>query len=313
MRAATFALAVALDACTGDPPTALHPVALVGAAARRLHAQAPAGERARRGYGTAVAAALPLAAAATATGLVQLGRRVHPLVGAGAAVTLASLTSALRTLCVRAQEVERALVRGELEAARSLAGRHLVSRDTAALDASEVAGATIASVAENLSDGVVAPWLAYACGGTGAAWAYRAANTLDALWGYRTREFEALGWGAARLDDALNLVPARATAAAIVGAAALPGQRGHCDARRALAVWRRDASRTASPNAGQPMAAMAGALGVRLAKRDAYTLGAELRAAAPADIGRAVALARSAAWLACGGVAGALLAAELAR
>ena len=310
MRALTYALGAAADAAFGDPPTALHPVGLVGRAASVLHALAPRTEAKRARYGLAVALAVPLAAAAAAVAVRRLSRALHPLAGVAAEVALLDATCALRTLLARADEVHRALATGTIEQARALLGRHLVSRDTSGLTASEVAAATIESIAENLSDGVIAPWLWYACAGLPGAVAYRAANTMDALWGYRTPEFEALGRAAARLDDALNLLPARLTALAIV-AASMPGS-ADASAAGAFATWRADARATASPNAGHPMAAMAGALGVTLTKPGAYTLGDGLRTPQAPDIARAIRLARRAATLTAAGLFGALLTLEAA-
>lgn len=303
-RALAFAVGVALDAALGDPPTRWHPVGLLGITVSRLQAQAPAERVARGYYGLAVAAGLPLAAAAL-TALAREACTRLPLGRVAVEACVLDAASALRALLARAEEIEDALHSGNLDAARALCGTHLVSRDTRDLSAAEVAGATIESVAENLSDGVIAPWLAFALGGAPGAAAYRAVNTLDSRWGYRTEEFEALGGASARLDDALNLVPARLTALAIVAAAAndLDG-----DAREAFACWRADAHRTASPNAGHPMAAMAGALRVRLVKREAYELGAAYRDPAARDIGRAVQLARRAATILGAGVLGALVA-----
>lgn len=238
----------------------------------------------------------------------RLARRLLPSSDILADAAVLDAACSLRTLLARATEVETALDAGDIEAARTLCGTHLVSRDTADLDASEVAGATIESVAENLSDGVIAPWLAFALAGAPGAAAYRVANTMDALWGYHTPEFEVLGRASAHLDDTLNLLPARVTALALVLAAAMPGT----SARGALAAWRSDARYTQSPNAGHPMAAMAGALGVTLTKRGAYTLGAPGRAPEAADIGRAIRLARAAAILAGAKVLGALLVAGIA-
>ena len=288
-RALTLALAVAIDGVAGDPPTRLHPVGALGSLARAFEAFAPDGAVERRRYGRGVAAALPLIAALAAWQLsARLGgagpRRVA--VDAGAL----SLGFALRTLLGRASEVEAALRDGDLDGARTLLGTHLVSRDVRDLDASEVAAATIESVAENLSDGVIAPWLWYAVGGLPAAWAYRASNTLDAMWGYRDERWLDLGAAAARTDDALNLAPARVTALALCAAAA-----SHGDGARAVRHWRLDAGKTASPNAGHPMAAMAGALGVRLGKRGDYVLGDGLRAPRHEDIGQACTLATEAA------------------
>ncbi len=306
MRALTFALGVTADAALGDPPTAVHPVGLIGRAAALLRACAPGGEVARGRYGLGVATMLPLVAAAGAVALRNRARALHPLAGVAIEVALLDSTCALRTLLDRATEVHDALARDAVEEARALLSRHLVSRDTSSLTPSEVAGATIESVAENLSDGVIAPWLWYALAGLPGAVVYRTANTMDALWGYHSPEFEALGRGVARLDDALNLLPARLTALAIVTAAALPGSGA--SASSALATWRADARLTESPNAGHPMAAMAGALGVSLTKHDAYTLGATPRAPDAADIARAIQLARVAARLVAAGLFGALLA-----
>ena len=301
-RALTLALAAAIDGVAGEPPTRLHPVGAIGGLARALEAVAPEGAAERRRHGRGVAAALPLVAGFAAWRCAaRLGGASGPRrVGVDAGAL--SLAFALRTLLARAGEVEAALRRGDLDDARALLATHLVSRDARGLDASEVAGAAIESVAENLSDGVIAPWLWYAVGGLPAAWAYRAANTLDAMWGYRDERWRDLGEGAARLDDALNLVPARLTALAICAAAARRG-----DGARALRRWRLDAGRTASPNAGHPMAAMAGALGVRLGKRGEYVLGEELRDPSLDDLARARALAAEAA-----AIAGAALAAALA-
>ncbi len=294
---------VLLDARLGDPPTALHPVALIGRAASAARRHAPEDAEARRRYGVAAALGIVAVSGGAAS---WAERRWPPLLGgrvvAGAA--LLALASSRRTLLLRTTEVADALDRDDLPEARRLLAMHLVSRDTAALDASEVAGAAIESVAENLHDGVVGPWLAYALAGSGGAWAYRAANTLDAMWGYHRPFLEELGMGAARLDDLLNLAPARVGAAAICLAAALHGE----DAGGALRTWRRDAALTESPNAGAPIAAMAGALGIVLAKRESYAIGAEGRPPEAADIRRACRLVDTAAHLVAGGLATALLA-----
>jgi adenosylcobinamide-phosphate synthase len=306
MRALAFTAGIALDARWGDPPTQLHPVALLGSAINALHARAPRGEYERLRYGALTAVGLPLAAAAVTILARRLAAQI-PLGGAVCDALLLNATSALHTLLARALEIEAALEAGDLAAARTLCGMHLVSRDTSALTSSEVAGATIESVAENLSDGVVAPWLAFALGGAPAAAAYRAANTLDSLWGYHDAEFEALGKAGARLDDALNVVPSRLTALAIIAASAMPCFGASADAFEALACWRTDAQHTASPNAGHPMAAMAGALNVRLVKYGAYALGDHYRDPEAADISRAVGLARGAASLVGAGMLGALV------
>jgi adenosylcobinamide-phosphate synthase len=169
------------------------------------------------------------------------------------------------------------LVAGDLAGARRQVARHLVSRDTHDLDAGGVASAAVESLAENLTDALVAPVCFYVVGtllggvpgGLALAWAYRAVNTADAMIGYRRDELEHLGRATARTDDAANYVPARLGAWALVAGAWLARQ----SAAEATRVLRRDGGRTDSPNAGRTMAAMAGALGVALEKRGHYRLG----------------------------------------
>jgi adenosylcobinamide-phosphate synthase len=147
---------------------------------------------------------------------------------------------------------------------------HLVSRDTSTLDESRIAAATIESLAENTSDSAIAPLFWYAVAGLPGALVYRFLNTADAMLGYRDAEREWLGKAAARLDDVANLIPARLTALCMILSAPWLGGRMEGGWR----IWRRDAGTTASPNAGHPMSAAAGVLGVELEKVDHYRLGA---------------------------------------
>jgi adenosylcobinamide-phosphate synthase len=280
-RALVGVAALAIDAAAGEPPARLHPVVAIGSllsgARRRWRAHGPAGELAEGAAGLAVAvAASAVGAVAVQRLLARLPRSAALLGEAGALSTLL----ALRGLREAVQGVRAALDAGELDAARALAARDLVSRDTAQLDASELSGAAIQSLAENLSDSVIAPLLAYAAGGLPGAAAYRALNTADAMWGYRTTELLHRGRAAARADDVANLVPARLTALLI---ALRSPQRAE-----ALRVALRDHGLAPSPNGGWPMAAMAGGLGVRLVKRDSYAFNADAPAPVAADIGRAL-------------------------
>ena len=261
--------ALALDLALGDPPNRWHPVAWVGRLIERGSARAPAGPPVLLVLwgGTVVVGAAGLAALAAAAAVrAAEGWPVAALV-VEAAVLKGAL--ALRGLLAATRRVLAALAEGDLPGARRLLARDLVSRPTEDLDAGLVRAAAIESLAENLADSWVAPLFWYLVGGVAAAWAYRAVNTADAIVGYRHGRLEYLGKVAARLDDALGWIPARLAAAAIVLAAPLGGSAG--GAWRAV---RADARRTASPNAGWPMAAMAGALGVGLEKRGHYRLGA---------------------------------------
>jgi adenosylcobinamide-phosphate synthase len=175
----------------------------------------------------------------------------------------------LRGLVAAVWDVRDRLAAGDLEGARAAVGRHLVSRPVDGLDEGATASAAVESLAENLSDSWVAPLCFYLVCGVPGAWAYRAVNTADAMIGYRLGMLERLGGASARLDDLLNLVPSRFAALALVAGARIGDESGS----RAWKVWCRDGGSTASPNAGQTMAAMAGALGVTLEKRGHYRLG----------------------------------------
>jgi adenosylcobinamide-phosphate synthase len=209
------------------------------------------------------------AAAGSGALLVQRWEPPRAWLGIVAQAWLLKCSLSLRGLLGAAGVVEAHLDAGDLAAARAAVGHHLVSRPVGDLDAGEVAAAAVESVAENLTDSLAAPLLYYAVGGLPAAWVYRAINTADAMIGYRTGDLEYLGKVAARLDDVLSYAPARFAAAAIAAGAAAAGR----PVRRAWWVMRRDGALTASPNAGRTMAAMAGALGVRLEKRGHYRLG----------------------------------------
>ncbi|PYO23750.1 MAG: cobalamin biosynthesis protein CobD [Candidatus Rokuibacteriota bacterium] len=281
--AAALAVAVALDLLFGDPPNRLHPVAWMGGALGVGRRGLCRGGRARLLVGGAVLT-LAVAGAAALGGEVitalaaRLGMAAPLIEGA-----VLSLLLSLRGLVAAARGVAAALAGGDLDAARVALAQHLVSRPTATLARDEVASAVVESVAENLTDAFVAPLCFYLAFGLAGAAAYRAVNTADAMIGYRDGALEWFGKVAARLDDALNFVPARLAAAALVVGAAFAGE----NARAAVRVLWRDGARTASPNAGLTMAAVAGALGLTLAKRGAYRLG-DGRAATEADVSRAV-------------------------
>jgi adenosylcobinamide-phosphate synthase len=294
--------ALALDRWLGEYPAALHPVVWMGTAIARLERLAPrAGPVRQLAWGVAVALAIP-AAFGGAAWLACRALRPAPLLSVVVEALLLKSALAVRALGAAGEAVAAPLRRGALDEARA-ALRSLCSRDASRLDAPLVAAAAVESLAENCSDSAIAPLLFWAVLGVPGAVAYRAVNTLDATLGYRGR-YEWLGKASARLDDLLNLVPARLTAALLLAA----GAACRADVRRGWAVLRRDGGLTDSPNAGRPMAAMAGLLGVLLEKVGQYRLGDPLRPVDPGAIGAAWRIAGLAAALGavvCGAIAAA--------
>lgn len=292
-RAAVIVAALVLDWAAGDPPSTWHPVAWVGRLIGWLADRSPeAGPRRQLGYGglivvtTSLAALGPLwAGERWAHHWARQGgrsrRRLAGALGLVAEVLVLKSTFALAGLLKAGERVQRDLERGDLDAARQDV-RALVSRDSATLSPELVAAAAVESLAENLTDSVVAPLLAYRLFGLPGAVLYRAVNTCDAMIGYHGR-YEYLGKVAARLDDVLNLIPARLSALLLVGAATLAGG----SPLGAVRTLRRDRSLTESPNAGWTMSAAAGSLGVRLEKPGHYRLGDLERRVTPATIAQA--------------------------
>jgi adenosylcobinamide-phosphate synthase len=287
-RAVGLVAGFVADRLLGDPAR-LHPVAGFGAVAGRLEARVWAD---RRQAGAAYAVVL-VGGALAGSWLVEraAARRPEALAVTTAVVTWGALGG--RSLGREAAAVEARLARGDLPAARQRL-THLVGRDTDGLGSGEVARAVVESVAENTSDAVVAPLVAGAVAGVPGLVCYRAVNTLDAMVGHRDPRYRNFGWAPARLDDLLNLAPARLSAGlAVLLAPAVGGVRAD-----ALRAWRRDARHHPSPNAGPVEAAFAGALGVRLGgvnsyrdrTEDRHTLG-HGRAPGPQDIARTVRLA----------------------
>jgi adenosylcobinamide-phosphate synthase len=270
--------ALAIDVALGEPPSRLHPVVWMGTLTRALLRFAPATGPARQLIAGAVIAVVVPAAA---VGLAIASQQAPSPLALVLAIFLLTSTVAARALGDAARAVQGPLERGDLEIARH-GLRSLCSRDPSALGPTELAAGAVESVAENASDSVVAPLFYYAVFGLPGALAYRAINTLDAMIGYRGRD-EYLGKAAARLDDAANLIPARLTAALLLLAGAVTGR----DLRRGWRVLRRDGATTASPNAGRPMAAIAGLLAVELEKPGQYRLGAPAAAPTAATIAAA--------------------------
>ena len=285
LNVAVLLIALALDILLPEPPNAVHPVVWMGKLISILERPLKRlGNAAALSLGILIAVLVPtlFAAAAwlAAIALFALGD-IPFLIGMAA---LLKTTFAVRGLANAARETQRSIEDADIHLARhSLRG--LVSRDATELSEPLVAAAAIESVAENTTDSFIAPWLAFALLGLPGAFAYRAVNTLDSMIGYRGR-YEYLGKASARLDDMLNLIPARLSALLLLLAGALSG----CPTGQGWRTALREHRITASPNAGWTIAAMAGLLSVSLEKPGHYRLGGEYGEPKASDIGKAVQL-----------------------
>ena len=283
-----------LDALFGDPAWLPHPVVLMGrcisALEKHLRTALPKTPRGELVGGAAVAAVLPLGTLAV-TGLAcWAAARLHPALGLALQMLWCGQALAAKGLAQESRNVYKELARGDLPAARRAVAR-IVGRDTQNLTAAGVTRAAVETVAENTSDGVIAPLLYMLLGGAPLALTYKAINTMDSMLGYKNEKYLYFGRCAAKLDDAANWLPSRLAALLWVAAAALTGN----SARGAWRIWRRDRRRHASPNSAQTESACAGALGVQLAGPAYYfgeyydkpTIGDPLREIEPRDILRA--------------------------
>lgn len=294
LNAAVLVLAVVLDRLLPEPPNAVHPVVGIGRLTVLLERLAPTRPFAAFVFGCGMVVNVVGSATVLAWIVMVVLASIHPFAYLIGGAALLRTTFTVTGLQSAALETERELSRGQLDCARSSL-RNLVSRDVSSLSPTLVAAAAIESVAENSTDSVIAPWLAFACFGVPGAIAYRAINTMDSMIGYRGR-YEYLGKPAACLDDLVNLVPARLSAGLLLVAAS----RSTRSVKLGWQTMRRDAARTASPNAGWTMSAMAGLLGVRLEKPAHYSLGDGFPGPVPGDVRRAVAIVSRASVLGLG-------------
>jgi adenosylcobinamide-phosphate synthase len=271
MSALIAFLSLAVEAKLGYPDRLFawigHPVTWIGRLISFIDSRlnrATDSDRTRRLCGMAGLAVI-VAVPTLIASLVERALLAHAL-GFFVVVLLGTTLLAQKSLAAHVEAVAKALDTGGLAAGREAVSK-IVGRDPESLDSAAVSRAAIESLAENFSDGVVAPAFWMSVGGLAGGAAYKAANTADSMIGHQTPRHEAFGWASARFDDLVNLPASRLTALLIVAAAAiLPDM----DARAAWhAVWR-DAKKHRSPNAGWPEAAMAGALGIALAGPRSY-------------------------------------------
>ncbi|MDR1410789.1 MAG: adenosylcobinamide-phosphate synthase CbiB [Spirochaetaceae bacterium] len=277
-----------LDLLLGDPPSFPHPVRGIGFLVSR-------GERTLRGIfgirerlaGTMLVAFVGLVSFSFPLAVLFVFYRINIWAGLLAETVLCWQVQAARCMQIEAMKVYAAAESGDLPLARKAVSM-IVGRDTADLSMEQVIKAAVETVAENLSDGVIAPLFFTALGGPALGMLYKAVNTMDSMIGYDDERYLLFGRSAARLDDAVNWVPARLSGRLLILAASVLG----FDRENAAKIYRRDRGKHASPNSGHPEAACAGALGLALAGDARYggkilekpAIGDALRDPVPADI-----------------------------
>lgn len=296
MKTIVFALGIGfvLDALFGDPHWLPHPVVLIGKwisflekQLRRLFPKTPGGERAG---GTVLVLLVLLASAAVPWGVLWLAGLVHPYLRFAVECFMCYQILAARSLKTESMRVYRKLQEGNLEESRK-AVSWIVGRDTENLTMEGVSRAAVETVAENTSDGVIAPMLYLALGGPVLGFFYKAVNTMDSMIAYKNDRYLYFGRTAAHLDDVFNYIPARLSGLFMILASAILG----FDGKNAWRIFKRDRYNHASPNSAQTEAVCAGALDVQLAGDAWYfgvlhkkkTIGDPIRPVEPEDIRRA--------------------------
>jgi len=284
-----------LDMLLGDPSwlTPVHPVVLMGrviaAAEKALRKIFPKTAQGELAAGVILTSLMTFGTYISCRFILRLLYRLFPPLSFAAELIWCWQALAIRDLRVEAMRVQNALETEGLPAAQKAVSR-IVGRDTELLDEEGVLRAAVETVAENFSDGVVAPLLYMMLGGAPLALCYKAINTMDSMVGYRNERYLYFGRASARLDDAANFIPARLAALLLILTAALTED----NAADAYRIWQRDRRKHASPNSGQCEAAMAGALGLRLCGPACYFgryyekqwIGDERRRIIPGDIRR---------------------------
>ena len=283
-----------LDAVFGDPAWLPHPVVLMGKCISKLEkalrARFPKTQQGELLAGAVLAFCLPVGTFLVTSAVCLLAAKISPWLGLAVQMFWCGQALAAKGLVQESRNVYGELVKPDLPAARKAVSR-IVGRDTENLTAEGVTKAAVETVAENASDGVIAPLLYMLLGGAPLALTYKAVNTMDSMVGYKNETYLYFGRAAAKLDDVANYIPSRLAALLWAAAAALTGN----DAKGAWRIWRRDRRNHASPNSAQTESACAGALGVQLAGPAYYfgeyypkpTIGDALRPIEPQDILRA--------------------------
>lgn len=258
--------ALVLDALAGDPRALPHPIRWMGAAI--THGEAIFRKIPGHAIMTGALFAVTLIAGCWAMtwSLVRLAYGIHPLAGLAIQIIALFYCICARSLAQAALSIDNLLERGQVSKARTELS-FIVGRDVTRYESSDIARATVETLAENFVDGVLSPLFYAAIGGAPLAMAYKMVNTLDSMVGYKNQHYLQFGRAAARIDDAANYIPARLAVPIIALAARLlyPGL-----GRAVLNMAKRDGGRHSSPNAGYPEAAFAGALGLQLGGPNIY-------------------------------------------
>lgn len=295
-----------LDMVLGDPYVLPHPVRLMGRAIVRIEGwllgDKDRSDREKFGLGVWLVAFMLVGTLVLSVGIWVGSYLLHPYMGVAIEAVMTYQVLAAKCLKVESMKVYNALKQGETENAR-LAVSMIVGRDTNCLNEEGIARAAIETVAENTSDGVVAPMIYTALGGPALGFLYKAVNTMDSMVGYKNERYLYFGRAAAKLDDIVNYLPARISAGLMIGAAFLGGNK--FSGKGAVRIYKRDNRKHASPNSAQTEAVCAGALGIRLAGDAVYFgnivkkpyIGDNLRKVEWEDIKRANKLMSLTVWL----------------
>ena len=253
-----------LDLIFADPAWLPHPVVIMGKAIaaleKFLRSRMPKTQQGELLGGAVLAFILPVGTLLVSGTVCWAAAALHPLLGLAVQMFWCGQALAAKGLAQESKNVYNVLKTGDLPSARKAVSR-IVGRDTEALTVEGVTKAAVETVAENASDGVIAPLIYMLLGGAPLALTYKAINTMDSMLGYKNEKYLYFGRAAAKLDDVANYIPSRIAALLWVAAAALTGNSG----KGAWQIWRRDHRNHASPNSAQTESACAGALGVQLA------------------------------------------------
>ncbi|MDE7176558.1 MAG: adenosylcobinamide-phosphate synthase CbiB [Lachnospiraceae bacterium] len=308
-----FFMGFLLDLVLGDPYCFPHPIRLIGKLITEtetiLRGIGIKGKEKKTNHngkelllGLGLVFLVSVSVVAVTSFLLFMSYRVHPILGVVVECIMTYQILAVKCLKVESMKVYRCLKDGNLEQARESVSM-IVGRDTEALDEEGVAKAAIETVAENTSDGVIAPMLYLALGGPVLGFLYKAVNTMDSMVGYKNEKYLYFGKAAAKLDDFVNFLPARISAGLMIAASFLAG--GDFSGKSAWQIYKRDRRNHASPNSGQTEAVCAGALSIRLAGDASYFgktvkkpyIGDAVREVEYEDIKRANRLMYMTAWI----------------